>query len=629
MKPPRLSALIAPAVLAIVLVATVAVPWAQAPSRPASNPQTASLQAVVDQVVALFPRVSGEVLEVQGTAVTLSVGKRDGVVAGLELSLFREGRELRHPKTGEVLGKTEKALGRLRVTEVAEAYSIATVEPGTDVAPGDIARISAGKQRMTVVPFVAGVRDTIVEAALSEIVESLNRSGRLQVSMGDHIGVWVTQQGIKPEAFLEGRGVAESASRFKIEHLLALHFRLVDRKPYLEARYFAPPSTTPLLTSAVFVPPSMRAAATRERFSSGGDRQPPQPKQRSLLARLLGGELEAGSNSSGESSIPLKEIGRFGFPVLAMDVSVAPKDHIPRLVMTDGAKIWLYRVVERMLEPEWTYDERFTTPGRIVSVQLVDLDGDGVFEVVANRYHPDPQILLTSFILGTKDGKPVTLAKDSGRILWAVDAAGDGIKKTLWGQLFSNETFFKKGHATRLTLTGDRLVTDAPVRVPSTFRATGAAMANIAGKERRALAFVDEYQRLRIAIDGEDAWRSSSPVGGGKYLKLELLKPGTTSRVVRSEFIEFEPVPVAVDLDGDGIEEIIVPQNQLEGHIGIVFRGPAGYRFQSVNSGFEGIITALGVIPAEIPPTIIAAVVRFNTFPKDAGETQIIMTLGE
>ena len=618
----------APVVMLAVILGSASFPWAQTPARQAPAPSSAPLQAIVNQIVALFPRVSGDVVEVQGTTVTLSVGKRDGVVPGLELSLFREGRELRHPKTGEVLGKTEKALGRVRVEEVAEAYSIGRVEPGADVAPGDLARISAGKQRVTVVPFTAGVRDAIVEAALTDIVEGLGRSGRIQVAMGDHVGVWVTQQGIKPDEFLEGKGLSESASRFKVDNLLALHFKTVDRKPYVDARFFALPSTTPVVASATFVPPSVRTAP-RERFSSGGDRLPPQAKQRSLLARILGGELEAGSYSSGENSIPLKEIGRFAFPVVAMDVSVSPKDQVPRLVMTDGEKIWLYRVVERALEPEWTYDERFTTPGRIISVQLADLDGDGVFEVVANRYHPDPNVLLTSFVLGTKDGKPVTVVKNGNDILWAVDADGSGAKKTVWAQGFSRETFFRKGQAHRVTLKGDQLVRDVAVRVPSSFRATGATLASIAGKDMRALVFVDEYQRLRVTVGTEDTWRSSSPVGGGSYLRLELLKAGTTSRSPRTEFINFEPVPVAVDLDGDGVEEVLVPQNQLEGHIGILFRGPAGYRFQSVNSGFEGTITALGAIPGENPPTLIAAVVRFTTFLKGAAETQIIMTTGD
>jgi hypothetical protein len=99
--------------------------------------------------------------------------------------------------------------------------------------------------------------------------------------------------------------------------------------------------------------------------------------------------------------------------------------------------------------------------------------------------------------------------------------------------------------------------------------------------------------------------------------------------MTRSQFFNFEPVPLSVDLDGDGVDEILIPQNQLEGHIAIVFRGPAGYRFQSVNSGFEGTITGLGAIPGETPPSLIATVVRFSNFLRSSGETQIIMTTGE
>jgi hypothetical protein len=299
-------------------------------------------------------------------------------------------------------------------------------------------------------------------------------------------------------------------------------------------------------------------------------------------------------------------------------------------VLTDGDRIWLYRVVERALEPEWTYDNRFTRPGRIMSVQLADLDGDGVFEVVANRFHPDTQILLTSFILGVRDGKPVEIVSDGSQFLYAVDADGSGVKKTLWGQAFSRETFFRSGHAERRVLKGDTLVPDGMVRVPATFRATGATMANIAGKPPgpRSLVFVDEHNRLRIAIDSEEAFRSSTPVGGGSHLKTELFKM-PTERGGRSEFYYFQPTPLAVDLDGDGLDEVVVPQNQLEGHLAIVFRGPAGYRLQSVNSGFEGTITALGAIPGDNPPTLIAAVVRFSSFLQSTGETQIIMTTGE
>ena len=392
-------------VLAAVVLASLAAVSALSAQTPARTPAvpSGSLLAIADQVAALFPRVSGEVIEVQGSTVTVSVGKRDAVQPGLELTLVRPGRELRHPKTGELLGRTETQVGRLRVEQVFEAYSTGSVPVGTQPAPGDIARISAGKQRITVVAMVSGVRETVVEAALTEIIDALNRTGRFQVAMGDRVGVWASEQGIKPEQLLEGRGLAEAAERFKLEHVLALHFSLVQKRPFVEARFLSLPSTTALMTSTAFVPPSARTAVG-QRFSSGGDRNPAQPKQRSLLARILGGELEAGSYSTGENSIPLKEIGKFGFPVVSMDVAVAPKDQIPRVVLTDGDRIWLYRIVERAMEPEWTYDNRFTRPGRIMSVQLADLDGDGVLEVVANRYHADPQILLTSFILGMRAG---------------------------------------------------------------------------------------------------------------------------------------------------------------------------------------------------------------------------------
>src|SRR5713101_10152447 len=90
-----------------------------------------TLGVLVNQVLALFPKVDGEVLEVQGTTLTLSLGQRDGLVAGVELSLYREGRELRHPKTGEVLGKTEQAVGRMLVQEVFEAYATGKAAPGS------------------------------------------------------------------------------------------------------------------------------------------------------------------------------------------------------------------------------------------------------------------------------------------------------------------------------------------------------------------------------------------------------------------------------------------------------------------------------------------------------------------
>jgi len=586
-----------------------------------------TLGVLVDQVLALFPKVDGEVIEVQGTTVTVSLGSRDGLLAGVELALYRQGRELRHPKTGEILGRTEQTVGRVAIQQVLEAYSTGTASQGSDAKPGDRARVSAGKIRLSLVPLVeGGVREGLADAAVHEVIEALNRTGRFQIGLGDAIGVWLAQQGVKREDALAGKGLDPIAERFKVEHLLLVAFSRVQNKPYMDVRLFSFPGASPRLTTALFVPPSIKPAAKGD-FSASGRQRESQPSapQRSFLARLLFGDLDAGAYSSGESSITLKEIAKYPFVVTSMDVAVGSKDKITRMVVTDGERVFLYRISpERVLEPEWTY--RTDSRARVFNVQLAELADDGAIHVVVNRYSAIPAILVNSLVLATKDGKAVVAVEDVSEILLAVDPSGDGVKKVLWAQAFAQKGFFKQGDATRVSLRSGRLVSDGRVRVPSTFRATGATHSNIAGKGVRALAFIDEYNRLRIALDTEDAFRSSTQVGGGLA---QLAVETSNERGGRTYLYSPEPMPLSVDLDGDGIEEIVVPQNQFPGRLAVVFKGPAGYRFQSINSGFEGVVTALGAITGEGTPALVVAVTRFtNTFGTQ-GETQIIMTTAE
>jgi hypothetical protein len=590
----------------------------QGPSAPA-----VPMTVLADQLVDLFPKVEGDVLEVQGNTVTLGAGRKDGMRPGLEMALFREGREIKHPKTGQVLGKTEENLGRVTVTAVQEQFSQGTVTGGAELKAGDRFRLSAGKIRLVLVPLIGGVRDALVETATQELVERLNASGRFVVSMGDQVNLFLAEQGIKGDEFLAGRGVKDAAQRYKFEHLLVLQFKRVQGRPFMEARFFSMPVTEPLVSSSAFVPPSVRALSERERFSSAkSDTNRPQAKQRSLLQRLLGGDLEPGSYSTSE--IPLKEVARLGFAVLAMDIAVQPKDRIPRVVVSDGDRVYQYRIVGQKVEAEWSFSTR--TLGRVFSLQLADLDGDGVFEVVGNRFHVKAG--LNSFILTVKDGKPKFLVDTIESFLFAVDTKGEGVKQTLWAQRYNPDTFFTVGQADEVTVKKGNLEVVKAVRAPSTFRPMGATFSNIAGKDTRALALVDEANRLRVSLDGEDVWRSSTSVGGG-YTKLELVIPRGRQGDL-TKFYKIEPSPLAVDLDGDGIDELVVPQNLVkEGLLAIVFKGPAGYRLQTIETGFEGGITTLGAYRTDdaVQPTLVATVVRFNNFLNTSGETQIIMTL--
>jgi len=607
----------------IVALGVLAALWGSGTS--GAQPAPPSLGVLVDQVQALFPKVDGEVIEVQSGTVTLALGNKDGLVPGVELALYRQGRELRHPKTAEVLGRTEQQLGRLSVQQVFESYSTGTASQGSEVQPGDRARISAGKVKLSLVPLVdPGVRENLADAAIHEIIDALNRSGRFQIGLGDAIAVWINQQGVKREDVLAGKGLDAAAERFKVDNLLIVAFSRVQNKPYMDVRLFSYPGASSRLSTALFVPATVKPAAKGDYSAAGKQRdsQTPNP-QRSFLARLLYGDLDAGTYSSGETAIPLKEVAKFPFIIGSMDVAVGSKDHIARMAITDGERVWLYRITpERVLEPEWTY--KTDSRARVFNVQLAELSNDGTVHVLVNRYSAIPAILVNSLILTTKDQKPFVAAEDLNDILFAVDVAGDGVKKTLWVQSFAQAGFFKQGDATRMALRNGKLVSEGKARVPNNFRATGATYSNIPGKGMRALIFIDEYNRLHVTMDSQDVFRTSAPVGAG------LGKLGVETQIERggrTYVYSPEPMPLSVDLDGDGIEEIIVPQNQIPGRLAVIYKGPAGYRFQTVNSGFEGTVMALGAVPGEGgPPSLVAAVVRYTNFRETEGETQIIMT---
>ncbi len=600
---------------------------------------TAAFGSLVNQILAFFPALTGEIVEVKGKELVLSIGRREGVQAGMEFSLFREGRELKHPKTGETLGRVEEELGLAVVSQVSEKYSVASLASGAAVGPGDRARVTSGKIALTVTALGSpGVRPGLVEAVYNALAEELSTTGRFRIINGEAIAAGVAQAKIPPERMIEGEGLAEPAARYRVGHLLLLWVNQVQGRPFVEARLFSflpGRETTPLVATGLFVPSSVKAppvAAAREQFSStpqpsAASPPPPEappPKPRSFLARLLFGEEKekAEPEQVGTVSLPLREVAHLGFPVLAMDVAVSPKDKVPRLVATDGEKVYLYRVVERGLDLEWTYVP--DGGGTLFSVQLAELSDDAGLEVVANRYSPVADSGVTSFILASRDGKPVVLARDLARILFAVDPTGEGVKRALWVQPFNPESLFVQGKVERSTLRDGKLVPNGSVRVPRDFRATGATLSNITGDSQRALAYVNEQNRLVIATDGKEKWRSTSRLGGGGYMRLEA--PKKVERTGGSLFYSVEPMLLAVDLDGDGVEEVLAPLNDVEGVVAIVSRGPGGYRLQMLSTGFDETVTGLGAIRGAGAPILVIASVQFDGLIKKFGETRIIMT---
>ena len=405
MKPAR-------ALLTLVLALVLAgrsIAWAQVAPAPPPHREPcrpgrarAPLTALVDQLVDLFPKVAGEVIEVQrrhadprhGTEGRRSSRARARGVPG--------GPRDQAPADGRAPGAQPRSRSDGSGSpSVQEAFSQATTT-AAGVKPGDRFRASSDKVHLVLLPAPrrrprgpGGGRDPGAGRA----------TGSDRAVPGVH--------GRSPSTSISPRRASRPRSSCRA--------RVCSRPRSGSRSRTSWPSTSSVSRAS----PTWRSASTPSpagsrdqhgvlraavhpvggappggRFSAGGGpANPPQAKQRSLLARLLGGDLEAGSYSSGEGTIPLRQVARFTFPVLAMDVAVAPADRIPRMVVSDGDQVYMYKIIEQRMEPEWTKSVRFI--GRTISVQLADLDGDGVLEVVGNRYNE--KVGLNSFVLDDQE----------------------------------------------------------------------------------------------------------------------------------------------------------------------------------------------------------------------------------
>ena len=448
---------------ALILPLTVTATAAAQTSPPADAEAPLSFKVLVDQITALYPVIKTDVVEVNGDRVTLAVGRADGVSPGVELSTFREGRELYHPATKKLLGRTEEPLGRVVIKEVFENYSVAAQVDGKLPRAGDQARVSAGKVLLTVASLSSGASTRVVDAATQDFVQELDRTGRFRVVIGDQVAAYLAREKISPADFMAGRGVREAQEWAKATNLLALHFTTMQGKPWVDVRLVSAGHSDALLQTALSVPASVARRPTRD-YSSGGAAGEVKVEKRSLLAKLLSGDFEAHQYSASASSIPIRQLATFPFIVTSLDIVTQPGDRIPRLAVTDGRRVFQYRLENQTLTAEWTYSRLMV--GNILSVQLADLNGDGVLDVVVNRQ--DVKTGMLSYILTTRNDKPVLLAEDIPYILLAVDEKGEGVRRALLGQGYSEEKFYGKGGPSATASTRRRRTSSRPDRRPST-----------------------------------------------------------------------------------------------------------------------------------------------------------------
>ena len=87
-----------------------------------------------------FPLVEGLVIKNDMGSVMIDKGTVNGLKKGMKCVIYREGAEIKHPVTGEVLGKDIKIVSEITIKDVYEKYSSGIVvsdDSGASILVGD------------------------------------------------------------------------------------------------------------------------------------------------------------------------------------------------------------------------------------------------------------------------------------------------------------------------------------------------------------------------------------------------------------------------------------------------------------------------------------------------------------
>ncbi|MGH7377608.1 MAG: hypothetical protein ACREKK_09345, partial [Candidatus Methylomirabilales bacterium] len=222
-----------------------------------------------EKLVAAFPEIKGQVLSILPDGrVLLDLTAKDGAYAGLELEAFRPGDEFRHPITGEVLGRLQITAGTLRVTEVEEKFSIASLVSAAQdqqLRAGDGVRVTSARILLGLAKAgSSAASDAETRAATRDLEVALARTGRFEVVDERRMRSVLVKANLAADLPLTEPKALEVLRRELRLSVLALpRISLLETRTLLDVEVVSTLSGKPIVLASVEVPGTTTAAAAK------------------------------------------------------------------------------------------------------------------------------------------------------------------------------------------------------------------------------------------------------------------------------------------------------------------------------------------------------------------------------
>jgi hypothetical protein len=527
-------------IFALLLFALLAVPAVYAAEKPLGVEEFTSVEELALSISSYFPKAQGVVKSVQGDRLTISLGKKDGMMPGMELMLWRDGKEILHPVTNAVIGRAEEQVGTIEILSVGDDTSTAVMKKKVlDPREGDKARITPRKINMAIVPLRPDSPDIV-----QTLVQRLNEFGRINVLEPAKVDAFVRNSKAKDAALIR-----ELGSAFGLDAVVSLGIFPSEGKQMVTARIFYTDDASQLDTIVAMLDLKSRKEGMAE------------------IKPFFTPERE----KKKEERVVTQEL-----PFVAKFFTAGDFEGNGKLeyAFSDGTRIHIYRNDPSGWREVWTETDPNTRVGRTmvwsenvtvtkmptlshINVDAADINGNGRPEIFVTVMSDGK---VKSYVLEYQDGTFHRIAEVPG-FLRIVSFQG---KPVLIGQAYDPNQFYS-GSPKQYSWTAGAYTAGEDFPLPKGLGIYGWSYANL-GEGKPMLVALDEENRLQVYSGGGVVWKSAD-----QYATVDnyVYKPATGVEYAlqkqsprdKGDRVKIPGRVAAIDVNGDGRDEIVVVKN--------------------------------------------------------------------
>ena len=222
-----------------------------------SQPDAAILTDVAEQLARYFPKVTGEVVKVEDGDIYLSLGARDDILPGTQLTLLRSREAVSATDGEQAVSRLEEAIGYVIVEQVFEGYALAKLlaSPGTEAQRGDKVRVTSGPVILGVLPVVNGMPQPLPHGRWTTALQSaLEANGRFRVVTANRILLWSLEHDTPLENGVSPDLLRQMAQSLRFTYAVVALVKDVDGEPVLDVALLSPQLQRLVASGSAFLP---------------------------------------------------------------------------------------------------------------------------------------------------------------------------------------------------------------------------------------------------------------------------------------------------------------------------------------------------------------------------------------